>query len=230
MFDKIASDWARKRQKPWKPLVILLDKCVPIWRQNFYHSIARNHCLFIDLGAGSGRHSNYFLQFCSRLIDLDQSREMLQKNSTNSLKIQAHMDNLPFREQKFDGICSIAALHHVKGISNRKKVIDEINRIGLPNSLVCITVWRFYQKRFLDAFISQLKMAMNGDLDHEIGDIMIPWTISQKGQNLTIKRFYHLYRSTEFSQLVRKFYRLQKGVMGNNNQKTNFYFIGINPQ
>lgn len=229
MFDKIATDWARKRQKPWKPLVKILDKWEAIWRRKFYHSISRNHCLFIDLGAGSGRHSNYFLQFCFRLIDLDQSREMLQENETNSLKIQAHMDYLPFRDQKFDGICSIAALHHVKGISNRKRVINEIIRIGLPNSLICITVWRFYQKKFYKDFLTQLKMAMNGDLNHEIGDVIVPWTLSQKGQNLTIKRFYHLYRSVEFSQLIRHLFRLQKGAMGNNNQKTNFYFIGANP-
>ncbi len=230
MFDKIAKDWARKRQKPWIPLVSLFDKWESCWREEYYQSISKDNCMFIDLGAGTGRHSEYFLQFCSRLVDLDQSREMLQKNSASSLKIQAHMDFLPLRNDKFDGVCSIAALHHIKGKSNRTNVIQEIMRVGLSNALICITVWRFYQKKFIKEFIRQLEMDMMQELNHEIGDVIVPWTLSQNDQKIIIDRFYHLFRSVEFNRLVHPLLRLHKSTMGNRGQKTNFCFMGVNPK
>ena len=186
--------------------------------------------LFLDLGSGTGRHSDFFLQHARRLIDLDASREMLRLNPSSSLKIHADMTALPFRENQFDAIFSIATMHHIPTTLKREHVVSEMMRMGLPNALMCVVVWRLYQKKFLPEMLSQLAQFTFVQGDHEIGDVNIPWTVSggSAGQNVKVLRYYHLFLIPEFRKLMSPFRTLKRGTLGNRNTKTNFYFIGEN--
>ena len=190
MFDRIAEDWGHKRKKPWQPFTTLIAP----WLFDLEPPEKASSLLVLDLGSGTGRHSAFFLQYARRLIDLDASREMLRLNPSSSLKIHADMTALPFRENRFDAIFSISALHHIPTAKKRKHVIDEMVWIGLSNALMGVVVWRFYQKKFLPEFISQLTQYTFASGDHEIGDVHIPWTVSHGSTNQHVKvmRFYHL--------------------------------------
>jgi len=225
MFDEIASDWAKKRSREWKPFVEIIEPWIYKWVQNYTHD-KNLPLIFIDLGCGSGRHSDFFQKFCRKLIDLDESREMLKKNHSKSIRIQAQMNSLPFRDSSFDGIFSVASLHHLKSLKERNNTIMEINRIGRRKALVSITVWRFYQKKFIKQFLEQINRSFEEKKDFEIGDVIVPWTISQKGVEKKIDRFYHLFRVVEFRRLMSKFERLQNSTMGKGKNKSNFFFIG----
>ena len=225
MFDEIASDWAQKRSREWKPFVEIIEPWIDKWAQN-YTKNENFPFIFIDLGCGSGRHSDFFQRFCKILIDLDESREMLKKNHSKSIKIQAQMNHLPFRNSSFDGIFSVASLHHLRSSKERNNTILDINRVGIRNSIVSITVWRFYQKKFMKQFLDQLSRSFEEKKDSEIGDVIVPWTISQKGVEKKIERFYHLFRAVEFKQLMSQFDKLQKSAMGKGKNKNNFIFIG----
>ena len=225
MFDEIASDWAQKRSREWRPFVEIIEPWINKWVQN-YSQDEKLPLIFIDLGCGSGRHSDFFQKFCRKLIDLDESREMLRKNRSKSIKIQAQMNSLPFRDSSFDGIFSVASLHHLRSLKDRNNTIMEINRIGRRNSLVSITVWRFYQKKFMKEFLVQLNRAFVGEKNYEIGDVIVPWTVSQKGVEKKIERFYHLFRVVEFRRLMSKFDKLLKSTMGKGKNMNNFIFIG----
>ena len=155
MFDQIAKDWKQKRQHPWKPFTNLASKWIPIWQSTY--PFFNKTLLFLDLGAGSGRHSQFLLTFCKCLIDLDISFPMLKLNTSRSIKIQSSLDFLPFRENAFDGLFSIAALHHIKGNKNREKARDEIQYVGKKGALICFSVWRFYQKKFIDEYYQQFQ-------------------------------------------------------------------------
>ncbi|QEE16474.1 class I SAM-dependent methyltransferase [Promethearchaeum syntrophicum] len=225
MFDEIASDWAKKRSREWKPFVVILEPRIEKW--GHYFTNERDFpFIFIDLGCGSGRHSDFFQNHCKKLIDLDESREMLKKNRSKSIKIQAQMDSLPFRNSSFDGIFSIASLHHLRSLKERHNTIMEINRIGRRNALVSITVWRFYQKKFLKQFLEQLNNSFDIKDNSEIGDVIVPWIVSQKGGEKKIERFYHLFRVVEFRRLMSKFEKIHKSTMGKGKKKDNFIFIG----
>lgn len=225
MFDEIASDWAQKRSREWRPFVEIIEPWINKWVQN-YSQDEKLPLIFIDLGCGSGRHSDFFQKFCRKLIDLDESREMLRKNRSKSIKIQAQMNSLPFRDSSFDGIFSVASLHHLRSLKDRNNTIMEINRIGRRNSLVSITVWRFYQKKFMKQFLVQLNRTFVGEKNYEIGDVIVPWTVSQKGVEKKIERFYHLFRVVEFRRLMSKFDKLLKSTMGKGKNMNNFIFIG----
>jgi SAM-dependent methyltransferase len=229
MFDQIAKDWKQKRQHPWKPFTDLASKWISIWQSKY--SFAKESSLFLDLGAGSGRHSQFLLTFCTRLIDLDISLPMIKLNTSRSIKIQSSLDFLPFRENVFDGMFSIAALHHIKGKNNREKVRDEIQYIGKINSLICFSVWRFYQKKFIDEYYRQfqeLSFKVDKVDKFEFGDTIIPWTLSHQPKKQIIERFYHLFRASEFHLFRRPFRKLYQGLMGNREEKTNFIFFGEN--
>lgn len=225
MFDEIASDWAKKRSREWKPFVEIFEPWMDKWVQN-YSNDENFPFIFIDLGCGSGRHSDFFQKFCVELIDLDESREMLKKNHSKSIKIQAQMNSLPFRNSSFDGIFSVASLHHLRSLKERENTIMEINRIGRRNALVSITVWRFYQKKFMKQFLDQLNRSFEEEKNYEIGDVIVPWTVSQKGVDKKIERFYHLFRAVEFKHLMSKFEKLHNSTMGKGKNKNNFIFIG----
>ena len=225
MFDEIASDWAKKRSREWRPFVEIIEPWMDKWLQNYIHD-ENLPLIFIDLGCGSGRHSEFFQNFCCRLIDLDESLEMLKKNQSKSLKIQAHMCSIPFRDSSFDGIFSVASLHHLKSLKERNNSIMEIDRIGRRNALVSITVWRFYQKKFIKQFSEQLNRSFEEKKDSEIGNVIVPWTVSQKGIEKKIERFYHLFRVVEFKHLMSKFEKLHNSTMGKGKNKNNFIFIG----
>jgi len=225
MFDEIASDWANKRSREWRPFVEIIEPWIDKWVQNYPHDENFPY-IFIDLGCGSGRHSDFFQKFCMKLIDLDESREMLKKNHSKSIKIQAQMNQLPFRNSSFDGIFSVASLHHLKTSKERNNTIMEINRIGRRNAIVSITVWRFYQKKFMKQFLDQLSRSFEDKKDSEIGDVIVPWTISQKGVEKKIERFYHLFRVVEFRRLMSVFEKFQNSTMGKGKNKSNFIFVG----
>ena len=225
MFDEIASDWANKRSKEWRPFVVIIEPWITKWVQNFTKD-KKFPFIFIDLGCGSGRHSDFFQKFCKKLIDLDESREMLKKNHSKSIKIQAQMNQLPFRNSSFDGIFSVASLHHLKTSKERNNTIMEINRIGRRNAIVSITVWRFYQKKFIKQFLDQISRSFEDKKDSEIGDVIVPWTVSQKGIEKKIERFYHLFRVVEFRRLMSKFEKFQNSTMGKGKNKSNFIFVG----
>lgn len=225
MFDEIASDWAKKRSREWRPFVEIIEPWLDKWVQYYTHD-ENLPFIFIDLGCGSGRHSEFFQKFCRKLIDLDESREMLKKNRSDSIKIQAQMNSLPFRNSSFDGIFSVASLHHLRSLKERNNTIMEINRIGRRNALISITVWRFYQKKFMKQFLEQINRSFEEKNNSQIGDVIVPWTVSQKGAEKRIERFYHLFRVVEFGRLMSNFKKLHKSTMGKEKNKNNFLFIG----
>ena len=109
-------------------------------------------------------------------------------------------------------------------------LMNEIIRIGVANGILGVTVWRFYQKKFIKQFIKQLSASNNETQFKEIGDVMVPWTISNGEKSIKILRYYHLFRIHEFNTLMNKFDCLIKGIMGGKDQNTNFIFYGIIPK
>ncbi|WP_457558154.1 class I SAM-dependent methyltransferase [Candidatus Harpocratesius sp.] len=243
MFDRIAQDWSNKRQHPWPPLISILTPYLTEYfqkNQYFDQKINQKSYIFADLGSGSGRHSEYLLKYCRILIDLDQSREMLKRNQSNSMKIQADICALPFRSDSLDGIFAIASIHHIKGSITRENVMIEFQRISTINALIVITVWRFKQKRFIKEYLHQItkmtydtckeKPYSNKNIDFEVGDVIVPWKLSSTQGNLSINRFYHLFRAVEFRKLIKYFTPILIQAFGAKKEKNNFLFIGNNPQ
>jgi SAM-dependent methyltransferase len=232
MFDRIASDWKEVRNEAWKPFIALAEPWIMKWIEHNKNPTSDRDFYFLDIGSGTGRHVSFFQQFGKRLIELDASREMIKLDISLSPKIQGSMEFLPFRSHIFDGIFSIASIHHVTPKLARNTVIDDIIRIGLPGSLVIITVWRFFQPKFKKEYINQLSQISftpgSVKVNQEFGDVLVPWTL-KSNRNEKVMRFYHLFRATEFRQLINPFKQWQRCSMGNRSNRENFFFVGVVP-
>lgn len=68
----------------------------------------------LDAGGGTGRVSAYFIRQVGRVVVCDTSVDMLKqsRNKADLDRTQAHVEMLPFRDEVFDRILVVDALHH----------------------------------------------------------------------------------------------------------------------
>ena len=81
----------------------------------------KNDDLLLDVGCGTGISS----RFDCRVIGVDPSIGLLKQNK--KFKISSKAENLPFKDNAFNFVVSITAIHN---FSNIEKSLEEINRVG----------------------------------------------------------------------------------------------------
>lgn len=85
----------------------------------------------LDVGCGTGIFADEFN--CTK-IGIDPSIEML-KQGKNAFYIQAYAENLPFKDNSFDNVISVTAIHNFKNI---RKGLEEIKRVSRKNIALSI--------------------------------------------------------------------------------------------
>ena len=131
-YDLIAKYFAVTRVFTWK------------WTDNFINTLA-NNCIILDIGSGNGRNSNYYnhIVFC-----IDISNEQLKMNNfKNNLSIHTNMISIPFKNNSFDSILSIASFHHLKTIEERHSCLKEMNRVLNKNGNILLSIWSINQPK-----------------------------------------------------------------------------------
>lgn len=110
----------------------------------------------LDLGCGSGRHMVYLAKYGFDVYGIDIAkhgikiaREWLKKEGLKAhLRVADIYEKLPYKNNFFDAIISIRALHHGK-IGQIRKLIKEMERILKPNGLIFITVRKEVAKKHI---------------------------------------------------------------------------------
>ena len=240
-YDKIAIDYDLKRRKPWKAL------------ENFLSSLKDKGYSFngiiLDLGCANGRNFILFKNSINKIIGIDNSIEFLKialKNlrdpsqynieaSQNIYLILGDLKNLPLRANTIRNTFSIAAIHHVKSKSARKKMMKQIAELMKEDSFLVLTSWRRWQKKYKKQFfIDKIKRTLNPKYNvrqnkmglHEFGDKIIPWTISSL--NITENRFYHFFSKKEIKKLMSLFQIEEFSISGGPTDKDNFFILARN--
>ena len=83
----------------------------------------------LDIGAGTGISSKPF-----KAIALDPAIKMLKQYK--GIKVLARAENLPFKDNTFNTIISVTALHH----TNIKKSLKEIKRVSKKGAQIALTI------------------------------------------------------------------------------------------
>ena len=146
--------------------------------KNFINSIPKNSFI-LDAGCGNGknmyRRDCHFIgsDFCNNFLEIS-------KKYTTQL-VMCNIKNLPFKNNMFDYVISVAVIHHIYDKKDRINAIKELVRVTNKNGKILISVW-----------------CAHGN--YKEGDNMIKWQLQDK-YNKTEKevydRYYYLYKKNE---------------------------------
>jgi len=177
-FDQIAESWYRVRH--WPLLKEELEEMEGRWQKG----------KLLDIGCA---HGPDFLPFTQgfELWGVDFAPEMLKQALRYSVKFKFYVNliasnalALPFPDNTFDWVISVATYHHIKGKEEREKAFIELKRILKPGGEAFLTVWNHGQPRFWLKSKEQL----------------VPWKLRGK----TVYRYYHLFSYGELKKLLTK--------------------------
>ncbi len=139
-WDKIASEWQRFRQRPMPELLPFLNRMKLELRElkQGRGEIGEKPKIF-EAGCGTGRNLLFF-EGLAALYGCDKSEEMLKRCPLTIESKRCSLPTLPYEDESFDAVLSIAVLHHLRR-SEHKKAVDELLRVAAPRAPLLISVW-----------------------------------------------------------------------------------------
>ena len=180
IYENIANNFSDKRYTTWN------------WIDNFIISIPINSSI-LDIGCGNGRnmkYPNYNFYGVDNCINFVELAKHVSPNI-----FLADMTNLPFKDNYFDAIISIASFHHLSSIDRRITALKEMHRVLKPNCNILLSIWSINQSH-------------NNKLNNRFkyGDNIVPFK-NNKGENLG-NRYYYIFQLTEIYNIINKYFKI----------------------
>lgn len=204
-YNSISEKYSRVRQKDWKEMDFLFDKHL------------NPNDVVLDLGCGNGRFFPCFNGVQYFGVDSSSGLIEIAKNNYPQGNFQiASSDSLPFPDNYFDKIFSIAVLHHIPSLQLRSQFLKEARRVLKDDGSLILTVWDLKEKLKKKSFFDWFKMRK---LDK--GDVFLPWYGSES-------TYFHCFNLEELVQLVKDsgFEVLDKGEIAVGQKPYfNFYIV-----
>jgi SAM-dependent methyltransferase len=169
-YNKIANEFSNKRVNKWD------------WITSYISNLPK-YSNILDIGCGNGRNMEYKdynfigIDNCDSFIDICKNK--------NLNVIKSDMTNLPFKNNYFDSIISIASFHHLATIERREQTLQEMKRILKHNGTILLSVWSINQSH-------------NKKLNFTYGNNIINWNNE--------KRYYYIFEKNELKDLLEKYF------------------------
>jgi ubiquinone/menaquinone biosynthesis C-methylase UbiE len=179
VYEQIAHKFNHTRFSHWNIVKQFLDE-LP------------KYSLVADIGTGNGKYLSYRKDIT--MIGNDRCNNLLNIIGDKYINCNiccADALYLPYRNNTFDAIISIAVFHHISNDNNRRKFIEETIRIMKPNGLGLITVWA--REQYIKSTWKNL-----GDNDY-----FVPWVDTEN--NKKYDRYYHLFTQKEIVSIFEEF-------------------------
>ena len=209
-YDKIAEEFSTTREKVLEEMNFLFDDYV----------IPGDKIL--DLGCGNGRFFELLKDKDVNYIGVDFSEKLIEiaKEKYPKVKFQvADALDLPFPNNYFDRIYSIAVLHHIPSREFRLQFLKEARRVLKPNGLLILTVWKPKSKKNWSLFLKYTTLKLIGKLERR--DVFQSW-----GKKM--ERYFHLFSEEELVDLAKevKFKIIKEGIVTNERgNRRNIYLV-----
>jgi len=172
-YELISDEFDKSRYNVWPSVKQFLDKL-------------NSNDLVLEVGCGNGKNMLYRkdlnmhgIDFTDSLIEICKSKNL---NVTN-----ANCLSIPFKDNTFDSVISIAVIHHLDSHERRTKAISEILRVTKPNGKVIIQVWAFKQPEKSKRQFEKK------------GDNIVLW---KKKDNEQVQRYYYIFDDDELKNIV----------------------------
>ena len=187
-YNLIAEHFSRAREKIWEEMRFLFDDYLIPGEK------------VLDLGCGNGRFYEAMKDKKVDYFGVDSSEKLIEiaKNKHPGVRFQvADALNLPFPNNYFDKVYSIAVLQHIPSQEFRLQFLKEIKRVLKPKRLLILTVWNLWQGRSwkLNFRFAILKILGMSKLDFK--DVLVPWGKS-------CQRYIHCFSQKELKKLTEK--------------------------
>jgi len=151
----------------------------------------------LDLGCGNGRLLQIFKDIDIDYTGIDGSQKLIeiaQKTYPNARFRVADALNLPFPNNYFDKVYSVAVLHHIPSKELRLRFMSEAKRVLKKEGLLILTVWDLKRLSLTFKF-TILKAFGRSKLDFK--DVLVPWGRS-------CQRYIHCFSQRELRHLTKK--------------------------
>ncbi len=211
-YNLIAKDFSRTRKEPWPEIKFL-----------FQNYLSPNNKV-LDLGCGNGRYFPFFQESKVKYSGIDNCEALINIAKRKYPQAQFQMGSalsLPFSNNFFNNIYSIAVLHQIPSEFLRIQFLKEAKRTLKPKGTIVLTVWRLHRFRDLFRLVKPTFLKLIGLSRVEWRDAFIPW-----GQKT--KRYYHYFSESELERLVSKAgFRIRKsGIVKNKRgNRQNIYIV-----
>lgn len=160
----------------------------------------------LDLGCAHGKLFEILKEKKVNYFGIDISEKLIEiakKNFPEGNFQVANALNLPFPENFFDKVFSIAVFHHIPSKEFRIQCLKEIKRVLKRGGILILRVWDFWKRWDRIKLIlkySFLKLIGKSKLD--FFDVFLPWKDS-RGKILT-ERYFHCFTKRELKNLGKK--------------------------
>lgn len=172
-----------------------------VWKavKDFVDTFPKNS-IVLDAGCGNGKNMLYMQTKNINVIGIDFCGKLLNICKEKLLNVKyADVRNIPFEDNTFDYVISIAVIHHLSIESDRRNTINEMLRVCKPNGKILVSVWALEQDKD-----SRFKFTL--------GDNIVKW------EDTT--RYYHIHNKDTITDLLKN-YNIENVFL----DKGNWYFI-----
>lgn len=174
VYNNIAKEFNNTRWIPW-PCTQKFLNSLPQWSFG------------CEAGCGNGRNILYRKDLCMIGFDFCDNFCKIVKEKGGKI-IQSDIRSIPFKNNLFDFVISIAVIHHLDTFEKRLKSVLEMTRILRKGGKLLILVWAFEQEK-------------DSRRKFKTQDELVTWK-ARTGK--TYYRYYHLYKKGELEEMIKK--------------------------
>jgi ubiquinone/menaquinone biosynthesis C-methylase UbiE len=209
-YNLIAKEFSSTRKEIWEELLFLFEDL-------------KEGEKVLDLGCGNGRWYQVFKEKRVDYFGVDNSEKLIEiakKTFPEAKFLVADALNLPFPDNFFDKVYSIAVLHHIPSEDFRIKFLKEVKRVLKEEGIFVLTCWKAHRFREIFALLKYtfLKLIKKSPLDFK--DVFLSW-------GKKAKRYYHFFTKKELQSLIERvnFKILKLGVVKNREKDRKNFFV-----
>ena len=160
------------------------------------------------MGCGNGRLFSLLKDRGVEYIGIDSSEKLIDiakskywKENPKFLVVEAL--HLPFPDNYFDKIYSIAVLHHIPSDAFRLEFLKEVKRVLKPKGFFILTAWNLRKKKAgFWLLIKYTILGIFGKSKLDQGDVFYSWK-TPEGKTVA-QRYLHCFKKRELETLVGK--------------------------
>ncbi len=161
----------------------------------------------LDYGCGSGRLLELFGDKKIDYMGVDVSDKLINIAENNYggknkfFKLVSGQVSLPFPDNYFNTIYSIAVFHHLPDKKYRLRIVKDLHRVLKPGGYIVVTVWNLWQPKYRSKILANWKNKILRKSDLDWNDCRIDFA---GNDGVKFERFHHAFSKKELKKLFRK--------------------------